>query len=311
MAWWKRKRSTESKTWNLPGNVGTVAIPNSFVIEWEDEQTLLAAACNDRIVFRFSSISFTKKDAGLNAAKDVVRGKADEHSYLCAETSDRAIISYESESEQDGTPLAICWWEVGQKNTLVIVSATMTRNDRRDRQIREVLQLGDSIVASVQVTKQHAVLEHDGHSVTITEESVESQPQQVNRFTAADEEWLRESLRVAAELGIKYSSGGALTPEELDVVFSRWMNEPDGEEADVVANALGAAFGDYLVSEHGFAWVVVQDDYGTEYAIRHPCMETMAFPRASVFKRIESRQPDCFCNLRTVILGTVARGSAD
>lgn len=94
-----------------------------------------------------------------------------------------------------------------------------------------------------------------------------------------------------------------LTPNELDIVFSRWMTDEEPKElADEVAAALGAAFGDYLVDEHGFRWVVVQDEYGREYAVSDAAARVTAFPRSSVSKRIEDGETECFQNLRIGIL---------
>ena len=61
-----------------------------------------------------------------------------------------------------------------------------------------------------------------------------------------------------------------------------------------MAGALGAAFGEYLVEQHDFRSVVVNDQYGTDYAVRHQVGSTMAFPVSSVIKRIERNEPDCF-----------------
>src|SRR5690606_35243220 len=104
-----------------------------------------------------------------------------------------------------------------------------------------------------------------------------------------------ENASVAQELSLAYGSGSLLDPEELDRVFSRWtLEEGEKEPPHVVANALGAAFGEYLVERHGFSWAVVTDAYGTEFAVTHPLGKTTAFPRASVEKRIENGQTEFF-----------------
>jgi hypothetical protein len=110
----------------------------------------------------------------------------------------------------------------------------------------------------------------------------------------------------ARALGLNYGSGGELGPEELDRVFSRWMHEHGEKEQNAhIADALGAAFGAFLVQHHGFEWVVVTDEYGTEYAVKHQVKDAIAFPRASVEKRIEDNEPEFFQNVYLLILNTL------
>ncbi len=141
--------------------------------------------------------------------------------------------------------------------------------------------------------------------------TVEPMAQKITPFGPSENAWLEENRQLAAAMGIKYGSGGALTLEELDVVFGRWTLEvEDKEPAMTVANALGSAFGDFVVEQHGFSWVVVTDQYGTDYAVKHPVLELIAFPSSSVAKRIERNEPECFVNLRTAILDTARRNVA-
>ena len=117
---------------------------------------------------------------------------------------------------------------------------------------------------------------------------------------------------MAASLGLKYGSGGDLTPDELDLVFSRWtFDDDDKESSDSVADALGVAFGDYLVENHEFRWVIVTDEYGTANAVRHRDSEVMTFPTSSVAKRIEDNEPECFKILLAMLLDVLGRFKND
>jgi hypothetical protein len=142
--------------------------------------------------------------------------------------------------------------------------------------------------------------------------TVDSFPQEIVPFGPKENAWREQSLELVRALGLKYGSSGDLTPKELDMVFSRWMHDNGERESnDAVANALGAAFGDYLVEQHGFRWVVVTDKYGTEYAVRHGIGESMAFPRTSVQKRIERRCPGFFQDLCLGILDQLKRSKEE
>ena len=95
--------------------------------------------------------------------------------------------------------------------------------------------------------------------------------------------------------------------KELDKVFSRWSGEEGSKETgDVVANALGAAFGRYLAEKHGFAWIVLKDQHGTALAVRHKVNETTAFPVESVKKRIEDKKTDFFDNIYVILLNRIS-----
>jgi hypothetical protein len=129
MAFWSWKKSKEAqlKLWNLPGEVGTVSLPDSLSIEMEDEKTLLAYPASDVISLRFSSISFTTKggDSG-DLAKSHVRNKASEGQLPYYEVGDKGVLSYEQQSENDvGQKLLVTFWYVGTKCTMVVASATI------------------------------------------------------------------------------------------------------------------------------------------------------------------------------------------
>jgi hypothetical protein len=149
------------------------------------------------------------------------------------------------------------------------------------------------------------------NEIEVTDHAVEPTPQETRAFGATEEAWLNRGNEYSRALSIKYGSGGELDPEELDRIFSRWMAESGEKEADdVISNALGAAFGDYLVANYGFQWVILTDEYGTEYAVRHGLGQTTAFPKASVQKRIEDGQTEFFQNVYLIIVDQLRRGEA-
>jgi hypothetical protein len=312
---WRRKkdRISQFRSVALPGEVGHVSVPADFVVEMEDDSTLMAYPRGEETVtLRFSSISVVVKGRDERAGATFVRQSANEHGHSYTEIADKGVASYEEDSERDGVPLVVCFWEVGCKNTVVIVSATIPKKQRQHRTVRETLEAMPAILRSLEVTKIHQVIESDAGEVEFTIETADPMPQSVRPFGQDEEDWLAASLHHAAALGARYGSGGELGPEELDCVFSRWMSEEgEKEPSDLVANALGAALGAYLVEHRGFRWILLTDKWGSEYAVRHPVGETTAFPRASVVKRIEAGQSECFQHLYLAILEQLERSEAD
>ena len=306
MFFWKRKPVAESlRSHELPGEIGHVSVPAWLIVEMENDTTLLAyPAESNAIALRISSISFTKKDDAEGiAAETHARKQAAERGLKCETIGGKPFFTYDQPSKgNDGSPLTIRFWMVGSKTTLVVVSATISVSKKKDATVRRLLDAMHPILESVQITTTHLIASHDGQEVNLTTKAVDDPPpQQVMPFGPAENCWLERSCEAAGQLSVKYGSGGDLGPEQLDVVFGRWMiDDGDKEPPKIVADALGAAFGEHVVDRHGFQWVVVTDSFGTDYAIRKG--ETMAFPQASVMKRIERNETALFQALSVGIL---------
>lgn len=312
--WFKRKKPfNDYRSYELPGKVGTVLLPAEFKVEMEDDSTLLAYPVGqERISLRFSSLSIVSPDR-KNAGEQQVRNKALEKNIECNEFNGKFVLTYEEESEEQGDPLVMRFSEVGILNNIIIISATIIKNQRNHSLVKLTLDAIPKIIDSIQVTKEYRVIESEDKKITVTEQVVEPTPQTITPFGKEQEHWLSVNLAHARELGTKYGSGGELHPDELDCIFSRWMEEETPKEDDeLIANALGAAFGDWLVQEHDFRWVIVEDiEFGSEYAVRHCHREAMAYPRASVQKRIESGQCELFKSIYLIILDQFKEAKED
>lgn len=303
--WFKKKHDRKLESWKLMGDVGTVSLPGDFIVEEEDDSTLLAYPKGEETIsLRFSSISFqTEGGTDEDAARRHLKERASEDGLQYKTVDNKGVISFDEHSEQDGVPLIVRYWEIGSKNTIVILSATILETKVGNRVVQSTLEMIPAIIATVKITAIHKTLVAEDREVPVVENIVEPTEQSIRLFAHEEQRWLAENLEHARMLGVKYGSGGQHTPEELDAIFARWMqDEDDKESGNAVANALGAAFGDYLVEQHGFCWVVVTDEYGTEVAVRHNIGETMAFPRASVQKRIEDNDHEVFQNLHVMIV---------
>jgi hypothetical protein len=314
--WRKKKRVPEFGSVQLPGDVGHVSIPADFVVEMEDDSTLMAYPSGEEtITLRFSSISFYKEGQEGTieyVAVAVVRSKAAERGLSYAEIADKGIMSYQNESEQSGVFLLQHFWEVGSKNTVVVVSATIVKAQQRSKVVKSTLDAMPSILGSLEVTRSLRAIESGGKEVLFAVQTADPVPQSLRPFGEDDEKWLETALDQARELGLKYGTGGELTPEELDRVFSRWMAEGgEKESGDLVASALGAAFGAYFVEQHRFRWMVVTDQYGTDYAVQHYPGPTIAFPCSSVMKRIERGEPEFFQDIDLMILDQLKRAAEE
>jgi len=198
---------------SLPGDVGTVSIPTDFTTEYEDDSTLLAYPQGlECISLRFTSISFTKNDGSENGGIAHLRRKSKEENIPLQEYPEKVAVSYEKESTQDGTPLLMKYWEVGSKNTILIVSATVIPDLRSSRRVKRTLKLMPEIIRSVTITKLHRTVEDDGKRVEATVKTVEPSPQKIELFSSAANRWRSDNLVNAKQLSSKYGIEHSNTP---------------------------------------------------------------------------------------------------
>ena len=186
--WWSNRTSDSLEEVSLPGEVGTVSIPADFTSEYEDDSTLLAYPRGPECIsLRFTSISFTTNDGSENGGIEYVRCKSREENLPLWEYPEKVAVSCEEESMENGTPLLMKYWDVGSKNTLLIVSATIIRDLQSDRRVRRTLKLMPEIIRSVMITKTHRTVEDDGKRVEATVQTLEPSPQKIltSRFTPA------------------------------------------------------------------------------------------------------------------------------
>lgn len=307
MSWWPWGKNKSSKfvTYDLPGEVGTIALPATWQVDLEDDASTLVAwpPDSDVITLRVSSLSFAAPNQDESVAKNIVRKRALDEGHDFREDGGKGIASYRRESDANGDPLELQFWEVGSKNTLVIISATIFQAALDTAIVRETLAAIPEVVRQTHITKLHQIIESGDDRVSATLESVEPHPQKIVPFGPRERKWLEGNEAASDEMSRKYGSGGSADPGELDRIFARWMQEDDAKESDeLVANALGAAFGNFLVENHGFRWVVVTDEYGAEFAVRHEVGETTVFPRAAIEKRIERQEPEVFHGIHLVLM---------
>ena len=221
-----KRRQPEFQKVTLPGEFGTVSVPACFTVEFEDDTTLLAYPKDtDHIAIRFSSISFAKVNEDEFVGKSFVRRNATENGYRFSEIGENGIATFEEDSLEDGVPMLIKYWEVGSKNTIVVISATILQARRNSLKVKKTLRHMPHILESLDVTKSHRIIETDGNKVEATVQTINPTPQEIAPFGLSERVWLEENMQQARDLSMKDGSGGVLYPKELDRIFSRWTFE--------------------------------------------------------------------------------------
>ena len=81
--------------------------------------------------------------------------------------------------------------------------------------------------------------------------------------------------------------------KDYDAAFRAWQLDQAAPFTDQqVIDSVGGFLGNKLVADFDMQWVLVTDEYGTNYAVRSTEVEAMSFPFAAVSKRIEDNSYD-------------------
>lgn len=118
---------------------------------------------------------------------------------------------------------------------------------------------------------------------------------QISELNDSERGWLGAHLKVAQSLADASAGAAApspLTPALLDAVWNAWIPTAaqDPESVNTIINAIGAAFGQFLVDSDGFRWVVASDEHGTEMAViaLEGTADVVLYPMNLVAKRYET-----------------------
>jgi hypothetical protein len=111
--------------------------------------------------------------------------------------------------------------------------------------------------------------------------------------------WIAQQQQAATRF-VRTASGRdvyePVTLADLDLAFKAWITkEPtDTDEINGVINAVGVAFGQYLVDGAGLKWVVATDQHGSELAVHGlpGAGDVLVYPANFVAKRWERRETD-------------------
>jgi hypothetical protein len=94
----------------------------------------------------------------------------------------------------------------------------------------------------------------------------------VEPLNEAELAWVTQECENARRIVDQYSPSDrdtALTPEVLDRAFKAACaaNPQDPDHANAIINAIGIAFGQYLVDQLGLRWAAVTDEHGCELSV--------------------------------------------
>lgn len=146
--------------------------------------------------------------------------------------------------------------------------------------------------------------------VTTTTQTVEPVPQEILAASAAEIQGFHELAAQAKSFVTAYRGTGVrLSLRSLDEAFRDWQVEATRQFSEQqVVQMLGAYLGSRLTADLDMEWVVVKDQYGTDFAVRSKKVEVLSFPFSSVSKRIELSQYDFMVGVYHAVEHTIKNG---
>ena len=118
--------------------------------------------------------------------------------------------------------------------------------------------------------------------------------QRIESPNAAESAWIARNVELAASLASRYGAGPGvvLDPAVLDRVVVGWVGDssPQRPAPNDVCNAIGLAFGQWLVGRLEMKWAVVTDEHGTDIAVHSEPGSVLVFPTSAVAKRLSSKE---------------------
>ncbi|MBL8872352.1 MAG: DUF3806 domain-containing protein [Planctomycetaceae bacterium] len=125
--------------------------------------------------------------------------------------------------------------------------------------------------------------------VTAHDTNVEETPQTITVVDGEHLEWL-QSLDDASPEFVAHYLPHVTEPSliDYDAAFRAWQQDEAPPYSDMqVIQLVGGYLGNKLIADFDMEWVMVTDEYGTDYAVRSTKVEVMSFPFSTVVKRIE------------------------
>ncbi|MGK2862554.1 MAG: DUF3806 domain-containing protein [Chitinophagaceae bacterium] len=157
-----------------------------------------------------------------------------------------------------------------------------------------------------QADYKHDSANVDGDTIYFKTATSANTPQDFINLDNSQKLFIKHSLKSADTLIKKYLPNFSidnLTPKVLDTIIDKWNLDSTKfscSENDLI-NAIGTAFGFYLVKTYNMKWTMVTDEYGSDYATTISDIKLTNFPLNSVAKAIDQKREG---SLQTISLMT-------
>lgn len=135
----------------------------------------------------------------------------------------------------------------------------------------------------------------DGKTIYYKSSVSEMTKQEFANLSQNECEFIFQNLLRAEDLLADHNGGQnfkSFTAEMLDKIIDLWNDDITQFECteNEFINSVGAAFGHFLNKMIGSEWILLTDEYGTDYSCQIDEINLRAFPFSSVLKAIEQKR---------------------
>ena len=146
----------------------------------------------------------------------------------------------------------------------------------------------------------------NGETIYFKTATTANTPQDFSNLDNSQKLFIKHCLEAADALIKTYdpnSNVDIYVPQTLDSIIDQWNTDTTGFSCtkNYFINAIGTAFGHYLVKTYKMKWTMVTDEYGSEYATTIEDLLLTNFPLNSVAKAVDQKRKG---SLQTISLMT-------
>ncbi|WP_448003434.1 DUF3806 domain-containing protein [Agromyces bauzanensis] len=122
-----------------------------------------------------------------------------------------------------------------------------------------------------------------------------SRPPRLSDIGDPEREWIAAHTEIVTRTGADLDDAYQIRAF-YEQAAARWrrINPPERADPRVLINAIGTAFGEHLARSSPLAWMLAEDEHGTELALFAPRRQTLIYPVKLVAERWMAEDPGEF-----------------
>lgn len=279
---------TTSNTFAIGDGMKSITVPDRYYAELEEENnTLLLYPETNDVWIRISVMTFEPKNKTENPMFDYNIQQAKKEGKEIHIVDDKSYYVESKQSEEDGDPIVIHFYDVGYKLNKILISVTTLKHTSETEEFHSLLAEIPEYISTIK----------------------EISPDKQNFFDLTDNDCRYINKRSAEILGIDeenlddfHESDDTLKTIQTILDENKYIAENTYE-----LQSLGIAFGDYIQYKHPqFQWSILHDSYGRDYCLIYSETTITIFPQTMISKRVEDGEEFNVTSLLKGLLKTIA-----
>ncbi len=257
------------KLFEIGDGLKSIKVPSHYYSDWEEENAILYDPECDYIEIRISVLTVEPKNPEDVAPmfEDIVE-REKEAGRQASVIGDKSYFTYTKDSESDGIPIRLFFYEIGYRCHCILISVTVPSDRLEEPAVGKVLGDVEAMIPTIEAVPTEGPTIFEPKYTDLAE---------IDR-------------RISAVLGIReeeiertHKSGR--TPKSIQRILDSGKL---GADNTFELQSLGLAFGDYIrYTDDAFHWAVVSDEYGRDLCLQYKALAMTVFPLTMISKRVE------------------------